>query len=505
MAALAGLVWASGPTGCAYYNGMYNTRRYAGRAERSERAGRTSEAADRWRQVVVHADTLLARHPRSRWADDAELLKGRALVALRAWAQAVTVLESAAGRAGTEEQRRQAQYWLALAHAGRGAYGPALANFDSALASPGREQQQLVRLARGRTLLLMGRPADALRDFEAVSLPAARFERAQAALALGRPDAAAAYADSAVGAAGVKPEAWAALLDSIGRQGGAAEASRLVDRLAQRAISSGARARLLLADGDRWAAQGDDSAARVRWDAAARAAPDSAEARAAEGRELRMALRGPDAAQRLATARVRLGAISSGGGEPAREARDVLRVLELVDSVAQTGGQSDARAFQAAAWLRDSLSAPALAADRFAAMASEWPTSPWAPKALVAAIAAGHPAADSLRQVLRERYGASPYASGVTGEEPDAALYAALEDSLRTALEDAPLGAQRGASPGAAAAAALEAADADDRMLAERTSERAMRQQAAAAAAAPRAPVRTARERPAALPRNPEP
>jgi hypothetical protein len=67
-------------------------------------------------------------------------------------------------------------------------------------------------------------------------------------------------------------------------------------------------------------------------------------------------------------------------------------------------------------------------------MAARFPESPWAPKALVAAIVTGHPAADSLGAVLRRRYADSPYAAAADGRPGLEGAYAALEDSLRQTL-----------------------------------------------------------------------
>ncbi len=54
--------------GCAYYNGMYNTKRLAGSARRAERDGRPFEANNLWGQVINRADSLVTRHPRSKVA-----------------------------------------------------------------------------------------------------------------------------------------------------------------------------------------------------------------------------------------------------------------------------------------------------------------------------------------------------------------------------------------------------------------------------------------------------
>lgn len=67
-------------TGCVYYNGMYNANRFASRARKAELNGRTFEAQEFWAQAEVRADTVVARHPDSKWTDDAQLIRGEAMV-----------------------------------------------------------------------------------------------------------------------------------------------------------------------------------------------------------------------------------------------------------------------------------------------------------------------------------------------------------------------------------------------------------------------------------------
>ena len=68
-------------TGCAY-NGMYQARRLTDAAEKAEREGRTIDASSYWGQVTVKAETLLARFPDSKYADEAHFLLGRAYAEL---------------------------------------------------------------------------------------------------------------------------------------------------------------------------------------------------------------------------------------------------------------------------------------------------------------------------------------------------------------------------------------------------------------------------------------
>jgi len=429
-------------SGCAYYNSMYNVKRYASQAEHSERAGRPAEAAERWRQVITHADTLLGHHPHSRWADDALRLKGRAYVELGAWSPAVSVLETAMRATTNEEERLETAYWLGLAYAGGRDYPSALTNFDRAVSSANASRRSAARIARGRVLLAQGRPGEALSDFLAASGPEARFERARASLAIGDLARAEMWADSAAMAGRIDELAWLPWLDTLGRTGGTTAASHIVDAIiARQNAGSGTRARLMLGDAARLRAAGRDSAAVDRWTTVRALVPDSMEGRLAEVRLMQEALRGPDAAQQLPAIRVGLDQIVAAGGEAAREASEVARLLGPESP--PTGELADALAFEQAEVLRDSLGAPVLAAEAFAALASRFASSPWAPKALVAAIEAGHPAPDSLRRVLAESYPESPYTRLAAGEPGDPEAYAALEDSLANALAQLGIGGSR--------------------------------------------------------------
>src|SRR5207247_1693094 len=81
---------------------------------------------------------------------------------------------------------------------------------------------------------------------------------------------------------------------------------------------------------------------------------------------------------------------------------------------------------------RDSLRATHLAAALFESFARAIPTSLFAPKAIVAALALEPGAADSLLPVLDSAYPASPYTLALHGENSPA--YAAAEDSLAQML-----------------------------------------------------------------------
>ncbi|HSM17086.1 MAG TPA: hypothetical protein VK845_08855 [Gemmatimonadales bacterium] len=78
MRRVAALTLLMAGAGCAYYNGMYNANRLAREAEKAEREGRAFQSDGLWAQAAVRAESVLVRHPGSKWADDAMLLRGKA-------------------------------------------------------------------------------------------------------------------------------------------------------------------------------------------------------------------------------------------------------------------------------------------------------------------------------------------------------------------------------------------------------------------------------------------
>jgi hypothetical protein len=78
---------------------MYNANRFAERAKKAEAQGRTFEAQGYWAQAEVRADSVVARHPNSTWADNAQLIRGEAMVHRNDCAAAIPALEAASPRA----------------------------------------------------------------------------------------------------------------------------------------------------------------------------------------------------------------------------------------------------------------------------------------------------------------------------------------------------------------------------------------------------------------------
>ena len=82
--------------GCAHYNGMYNTNKLAHSAQKAERENRPFEANNLWGQVITRADSVVVRHPRSKYAEQASVIRGLALSRLNQCSQALEPLTRAA-------------------------------------------------------------------------------------------------------------------------------------------------------------------------------------------------------------------------------------------------------------------------------------------------------------------------------------------------------------------------------------------------------------------------
>src|SRR5438445_10919325 len=120
---------------------------------------------------------------------------------------------------------------------------------------------------------------------------------------------------------------------------------------------AGARARLLLADGDRLFAAGRAPAAAARYARIVDLVPDSLEAQLARVRELRVRAAQADSMGDLAAVRARLGGIAQG---PA--AGDARALDELLGHVLATPDVDEGVQFRTAELIRDSLGAAHLAA-----------------------------------------------------------------------------------------------------------------------------------------------
>ena len=429
-ATLALACW--GAAACVYYNGMWSAEHLAGEARRLERQDRTAEARSYWAQAAVKAESVVTRHPTSRWADAALVLEGEALARSGACQQAAAPLARADSTVRDEALRERARLATAECALEAGDAGTASRALAGVTESRDAMRRSRAALLAGRAAVLQGDPAAAAEWFRRSAAPGAAAARARALLGAGRVAEACALADTV--AAGREPfseDAWADLLADLREAAGPDTASRTLDRLvAHRRLPMGVRARLLLADGDALLAAGRPDAAAARYAQVTALVPDSSAGQLARVRAIRVQIVRAETVAELAGVEEQLQRLAADGEGRALAA--------LVHRVVTRHELPDSRRFRLAEVVRDSLAAPRLAAALFLELARDMPSSLFAPKALVAAALVWPEAGgkggrrDSILAVLDSAYRGSPYTGALHGALSPA--FAAAEDSLARAL-----------------------------------------------------------------------
>ena len=411
--------------GCVYYNAMWSAKRLAGEARRLEEHGRLAEAKATWLRASVKAESILVRHPRSRWADDALTLRAEALVRAGACRRAGTALKAA--REQVSEAALAERVALAEAECALAAADPVTAArvLEPVVISSDGSRAARARYLAGRAAVQRGDLGAALDWYRRSELPAARLAQARVLVELGR------AAEALKMLAGMDTRALSAgdiqeLVGEVARTAGQDTASLALDLVLRGGnLPSNERARLLLADGERLRTAGRVDRAQQRYRMVLELAPDSPEGAAARGGRLRL---------RAAAARdtAELRAIVLEGGSPLGAASEAERSVMRLARQALDPQATVASAFQTAEMMRDSLRAPQLAAALFLDIARAHPQSVFAPKALVAALEVGAEPRDSILGLLDRQYPRSAYTLALHGEpSPE---YGVLEDSLARAL-----------------------------------------------------------------------
>jgi hypothetical protein len=417
--------------GCAYYNGMYNAKRLAGRARQAEKEGRTFDATSLWGQVGVKAESVLAQHPTSKWSDEARLLQATSLIKLRNCAVAVRPLEAVVTNSKNETLAEEAAILLGSCRTTLGDPMGAMAAYSRLTASKNPGRRRLALFAHGKAQRINGNYAEALGELSGTDYPGAAGERAAALAGLGRLPEALAMVDTLLaGRDTLTP--WDSLVAAVGRRDPAAAAA-LTDRINQtEGMPPGLRARLFVADASRWRVV-DVARSEERLHAAEQVAegtPIAAEARLAA---LLVRLQAVDSLAQLNELIDRIEELSEGSGPVAPRAAQLAgfarKVALAADSVPVGSPRGDLRLFIAGEMARDSLLADRFAARQFRRVVTEWPASPFAPKAILALILLQPERADSLRVELLVAYPGSPYLAMIEGG--DSPEYIVLEDSLR--------------------------------------------------------------------------
>lgn len=416
--------------GCVYYNGMYNTNRLAKSARKAERDGRQFEAASLWGQVVTRADSLVERHPRSKYADEARVLRGLALARLNQCTEAVGPLGNLSVIHRTDDLAEEAALALGRCQLEMGDADVAELAFARISESRDSARRREARFQRGRALRMTGRYEEALALMQEAPDPRGTNDLLLALAGTGHGDQAFALADSLL-ARHDTTLAWDSVVVALGRQD-PRMASALVGRLqADPKLTPELRARRLYEDALRLASV-DSASSRARLEETARLPTAGESGERARLQLLRLQLGAARTLDDLAAPGDSLAALAGRTSVVAAEAGQikatVVRLRQLPDSAAPSVPRGDLRLFLGAEAARDTVGSPLLAAALFRRLADDWPVSPYAPKALLAAERLDPTDIDASRARLDSLYADSPYLAIARGE--DAPAYHVLEDSL---------------------------------------------------------------------------
>ncbi len=407
-------LWA----GCVYYNALYNAEHLLDQGEHARLAGRDSLAEVLYRDVVRKAAKGYRDEPTGPWAADALLLLGRARLRLGQLGAAEAALARAEELAATPEMRMEARLYRGVALLGRGREeeGTSLMNEALAKLRKGRVAAE-GHLIRGEYLLSSGLVQQGWWDLRQAT---AMDRGLRTSVALARARWAIHYGDSmrvhtsfdrllAHREAGVREDTVAALVRAAGVRWGPGTAARLLSGIDTTVWAGTPRGRLRLQRARMLRAAGDTA----RADRLARRVADGVGDAATDARLTlaRWKLAGAGAPNEVReVARI----LRSGGSRP--EVVSLAKSLESFDALVQDAPHVPLAWFAAAEVAREKLGAELVARSLFLAYADAVPDSPWAPKALLAALSLTRDEGDRawLRGRL-ERYARSPYVLAARG------------------------------------------------------------------------------------------
>ena len=415
--------------GCVYYNSMWSANRLASDARKQEAQGQVAMAKLTWARAAVKAESIVIKHPNSRWADDALVLQVEGL----ANSGNCALLEAPRKRAEAAVSKDDLRERVALAGArcalmqGRAGAVPAL--LEDVVKSDDAHRRSVAYYFLGQSAVMRADWDQAIEAYGHSREPNAGIGRARALLAAGRLPEARTFLDT-LSRRHYDDSLWALTLDDLARAAGDSVASLALDSLLLRTrLTGGGRGRLLLADGDRLRKAGRHAAAGARYAQVLRLVPDSVEAAHAEVRALIAAAGAAPGIPDLAPIGEQLDQLlARGAGFAQQDAMQFQRVLLAVWKPDST----DIAWFRAGEIARDTLVGPALAAAWFERIPQRFPKSLFAPKALIALAALRPAASDSVLAVLDSSFATSPYTLALRGNVSPA--YEALEDSLGEAL-----------------------------------------------------------------------
>jgi len=381
------------PSGCAYFNALYNAERAYRDAEAARWRGQPSVAGSLYDRAIQGAARSYRSDREGRWADNALFLMGRAHARRGDWDRSAGAMEEVLAVSRDDRIRSGAMAWLAAARLEQGDPAEALRLLDQAL--PGitnGESRGEALLWRARAQLRLGHLQEGWRDLDAAGAEGRRagvqaeLDRLVYGVATGEREQAARGGQALLSMRDSR--GWE---DSIGRTverarrgWGDGAALELLQGAESVPWTAGGRGRLLLARAGMKAASGDlPGAEEDAWVVA------SLEGRLGELARVQLARwRLQQAAELEGLEQVRGLLLPAIALPEALELTEAMRTLVVLVERSGTRNQPHAL-FAAAEMARDRLGAAPLARSLFLAYATSDRGSAWEGKALLAALALG--------------------------------------------------------------------------------------------------------------------
>ncbi|WP_411282261.1 hypothetical protein [Gemmatimonas sp.] len=406
--------WLVG-SGCVYYNGIYNAQAEARLADANLRRDDDGEATTRFQRSAAIAETVLVRHPNSKWRNRARYIAARSGAMAAQCERAMPRLQQLlAGTTLAAGERDRSRLALASCEVRSGRSADARPRLDSMFRSGDRELARQSRIWAARAALSMG-DRDAVPAYLAnldagvlqwelisASMSAREFTRVESLL----------VQRARVG--DYREDVTRALRELL-TDGRHDAAERIVAQYDAARVRDDSRARMHYTIGDMLARTGLDSIARRHLYAARTLSQrDTVTAHEANARLALLDLKRVASLRELDT----LVARQDSAVWRTSYAREIADRVLLFRLLVGRGEPERASLYLAAEIARDSLRAPRLARTLFLRIARESPTSPLVPDAWYAAALLEPDSAAAWQRRVRLDFGNSAVAARLRGEDP---------------------------------------------------------------------------------------
>jgi hypothetical protein len=412
LAVLFGAVFLSG---CVYFNGVYNAKEAERHGDGRMRHGDESGAMSFYQQAVTSAESVLARHPDSKWRTRALYLSGRSAALTGSCDIAVNRLqEFLATQQKVEREHQRATLALSTCELRTGKINTARARLDSLVDVKDREIARSARLWASRAALAANDRSAAERYLEGMDNSTMAWELVSASISARDYDRAESLVVKLAGQGEYRDEVMN-LLREMWNAGEIDGAERIVRKYDGARVRDNARVAMHYALGEYNLRLGRDSVARQHLNTARELAGRDTVVQHEAG--ARLSLMGIHGFKTLAQVDSVFFALDSSSRSSQYSKRINEQVL-LVKLLEQRDDPSGGSLFLAGEVARDSLKAPDLAVSLFLRVARDVSNSPFAPSALYAASLLEPDSAEVWRSRILGDFTASHVAAWMRGEDP---------------------------------------------------------------------------------------